>query len=85
MKIYSLVDSFFGDVLYTSTDKGLIQEIMCDMFLEEFQEECQAAVDEHFIDMEGKDKDTPDMLKERWDSLITWYNECWEIQETILI
>lgn len=83
MKVYSLVDSF--GVLYTSTDKGLIQEIMCDMFLEEFQEECQAAVDEHFINMEGKDKDTPVILKENWDRLITWYNEHWKIQETILI
>ena len=84
MKVYSLIDSF-GDVLYISVNKGIPQEIMCDIFLEEFQEECQAASDEHFIDMEGKDKDTPAVLKENWDRLITWYNECWEIQETILI
>ena len=85
MKIYSLVYTDFGEVMYTSSEKEILQEIMCDMFMEDFQEECQAAVDEHFIDMEGKDKDTPVMLKESWDRLITWYNEYLEIQETILI
>ena len=84
MKVYSLINSF-GDVLYTSADKGLLEEIMCDMFMEEFQEECQAAVDEHFIDMEEKDKDTPIMLKENWDRLVKWYIQEWRIQETILI
>ena len=84
MKVYSLIDSF-GDILYTSTDKRLLEEIMCDMFMEEFQEECQAAVDEHFIDMEEKDKDTPIMLKENWDRLVKWYIQEWRIQETILI
>ena len=85
MKIYSLVCTHFGEVIYTSSEREILQEIMCDMFLEEFQEECQAAADEHFINMEGKDKDTPAILKENWDRLITWYNECWKIQETILI
>ena len=85
-KIYHLVnDEEFPDVIYISPDRGLLEEIMCDMFMEDFQEECQAAVDEHFIDMEGKDKDTPVMLKESWNRLITWYNEYLEIQETILI
>ena len=84
MKVYSLIDSF-GDVLYTSVNEGILQEIMCDMFMEEFQEECQAAADEHFIDMKGKDKDTPVILKENWDRLIKWYIQEWRIQETILI
>ena len=85
MKIYSLVYTPFEEIMYTSSEKEILQEIMCDMFLEGFQEECQAAVDEHFIDMEGKDKDTPAVLKENWDRLITWYNEHLKIQETILI
>ena len=84
MKIYSLVDSF-GDILYTSTDKKLLEEIICDMFLEGFQEECQIAVDEHFINMEEPDDFTHTMIQKIWDSLITWYNEHWKIQETILI
>ena len=84
MKVYSLIDSF-GDVLYTSVNKGILQEIMCDMFMEEFQEECQAAADEHFINMDGKDKDTHTVLKENWDRLIKWYIQEWRIQETILI
>ena len=83
MKVYSLIDSF-GDIL-TSTDKGLLEEIMCDIFMEEFQEECQAAVDEHFINMEGQDKYTPAVLKENWDRLVKWYIQEWRIQETILI
>ena len=85
MKIYSLVYTDFGEVMYTSSEKEILQEIMCDMFMEGFQEECQAAVDEHFINMEEPDECTHIMVQESWDSLITWYNECWEIQETILI
>lgn len=84
MKVYSLIDSF-GDVLYISADKGLIEEIMCDMFMEEFQEECQAAADEHFINMEEKNKDTITILKENWDRLVRWYIREWRIKETILI
>ena len=71
--------------MYTSNEKEILQEIMCDMFLEGFQEECQIMVDNHFINMEEPDECTYTMIQETWDRLITWYNEHSEIQETILI
>ena len=71
--------------MYTSSEREILQEIMCDMFLEDFQEECQIMVDYHFINMEEPDEHTYTMIQEFWDKLITWYNEHWEIQETILI
>lgn len=85
MKIYSLVYAHFGEVMYTSNEKEILQEILCDMFLEGFQEECQIMVDHHYINIEEPDDYTHTMIQETWDRLITWYNKCLKIQETILI
>lgn len=85
MKIYSLVDRHLGEVLYTSIDKEMLQEIMCDEFFDAFQYECSMMQEEHFINMEHPNTDTFIMIKDCWNGIIAWQKECYDIQETLLI
>ena len=85
MKIHSLLDKDYGEILYTSIDRSMIEELEMDEFFEMYAEECQAAVDEHYINMEEPDADTYSILRDNWYMLMNWIEDNWVIQETLLI
>ena len=85
MRVYSLVDKEFGEVEYTSIDREVIEEIMMDNFMLDYQQQCQADVDNHYANMEESDKETYQIMKQNWDMLIRWYDNYYEISENILI
>ena len=85
MKVYCLVDKEFGEVEYVSIDREVIEEIMLDNFMLDFQQQCQADVDEHYINMEELDEQAYKMIQSNWDTLIRWYKDYYDISEHRLI
>ena len=85
-KIYHrIVDEEFPDVIWSSTDKGLLEEIMCDMFMENFRDECQEAVDEHWINLEEPTEEDRIFLRQTWNSLLSYYNQYIHIERINVI
>ena len=85
MKVYSLIDKEFNEVEYVSIDREVIEEIMMDNFMLDFQQQCQADVDEHYINMEEPDRQSYEMIQSNWEMLMRWYNDYYEISENRLI
>lgn len=85
MIVYSLVNKEFGEIEYVSIDKEVIEEIMMDNFMLDFQGQCQASADEDYIDIEAPNKDTYTIIKDNWDILMRWYKEYYDISENRLI
>ena len=85
MIVYSLVNKEFGEIEYISIDKEVIEEIMMDNFMLDFQGQCQASIDEDYINIETPNKDTYIIIKDNWDILMRWYKEYYDISENRLI
>ena len=85
MIVYSLVNKEFGEVEYVSIDKEVIEEIMMDNFMLDFQGQCQASEDEDYINVEAPSEDTYTIIKDNWDILMRWYKEYYDISENRLI
>ena len=85
MIVYSLVNKEFGEVEYVSIDREVIEEIMMDNFMLNFQGQCQASEDEDYINVETPNEDTYTIIKDNWDILMRWYKEYYDISENRLI
>ena len=77
-KIYNLIDKHFGEVIYSAKTRRILEESLMDMFMEDFQYECQIA----FEEIEDLNKDD---IKGIWDRLINWYKEVYTIDKSYLI
>lgn len=85
MIVYSLVNKEFSEVEYISIDREVIEEIMMDNFMLDFQGQCQASIDEDYISIEAPNEDTYTIIKDNWDILMRWYKEYYDICENRLI
>jgi hypothetical protein len=83
--MFALIDESLDDILFISTDSSLLEECIMDEFFEQYQQQCQAAVDEHFIDMIHITEDTGIMLQDEWDMLMRWFNDNYFIREVPVI
>ena len=80
-KIYHLiVDEEFPDVIWSSTDKGLLEEIMCDMFMYDCY--YQFCWDEDFP---YGNRNAAQVARDAWDDNIDYYTSYVNIAESRLI
>ena len=84
-KVYNLINKHDGYVLYSSKTKSILQEILLDMFMESFQYDMQEAADSHWINPIEPSEDCRQYARDTWDSLMKWYNLCYDIQKVQLI
>ena len=84
-KIYSLIDQHTGTIIVSSYTQDILEEIMCDDFMECYQYEMQSAADNHFIDPINPTEDCRVFAQDTWNSILRWYKEVYDIQENILI
>ena len=77
MKIYHfVVDDSNTEIIYSSTDKSLIQECICDSFMADVWYEFNSNLD--FME-------PTEAAKEAWDSTLEWYNMYIYILESEMI
>jgi len=66
MKMYHFIcDEDQVEIIYSSTDESLIQECICDFFMEDLWYEFYDA-----LDFRGPAK----AAKDAWDRVLEWYN-----------
>ncbi len=77
MRVYHFVnDEDAFEVIYSSTDLSLIQECICDSFMEDLAYEFDDVID--FLE-------PAEAAKDAWDSTLDWYNNFIYIAESELI
>ena len=80
-KIYHLInDEEFPDVIYSSPDRGLLEEIMCDMFMEDCY--YQFCWDEDFP---YGNRNAAQVARDAWDDNFEYYENYVGISESKLI
>ena len=78
-KIYILYNTDFNEVITTSTDRGLLEELMYDYFLEDLQWEFYVnSADQPIENM-------PRIVRDTWWSVFDWYMNFIEIFESEVI
>ena len=78
-KIYHFINDKDGniEIVYTSTDRGLIEECICDSFIEDFWYEV-----EDNLKWYGN---TFTAMKDAWDSTLQYYNRYVYVGESRVI
>ena len=84
-KIYSLVDKHSGTILYSAKTRKILEEIMCDDFLEDYQYEMQMATDAHFINPINPTEDCRQYARQTWNLVLNWHKEVYDIQRSNII
>ena len=84
-KVYSLVDTDSGCIIASSKTRRALEELMCDMFMLDFQDECQDAVNSHWINMDTPNRDTIQFIQDTWQCLSNYYNNYIKIERSELI
>lgn len=84
-KIYVLQNTDNGCIFAASKTKTNLKEEMCDMFMENFKDECQEAVDEHWINLEEPTEEDRIFLRQTWNSLLSYYNQYIHIERINVI
>lgn len=84
-KIYCLVYTHRGEVVYASKSKKLLEEILMDEFMDCYQSEMQEAVDNHWINMDDITAEDRKYARQNWDSLMRWVNSTYKIQKVEVI
>ena len=76
-KIYHFInDSDYPEIVYSSTDRSLIQECICDAFMADVWYEFNSNLD-YMSPIEA--------AKEAWDGTLDWYNSYIYVGESRLI
>ena len=84
-KVYCLVDKHFGNVIAGAKTRKILEEILMDMFMENFQAEMQEAADAHWINVENPTKECRQYARDTWNMVLKWYNSVYDIQKVDLI
>ena len=84
-KIYCLINTESGYNIAASKTRRALEELMCDMFMEDYQEEMQNAADSHWINVENPSEDCRLYAKETWDFLMRNYKRTYKIERVELI
>ena len=80
-KIYHLInDADYTEICYSSYDKGLLQEIMYDEFLNDVI--CETYYRSRIYDSL---EDVKIIFKETWEDMLDYYNNYMSIQESEII
>lgn len=84
-EIYSLVDKHFGEVIISAETRDILEEILCDEFMEAYRQEMQEAVDLAWIVPLNPTEDCHFYAQDIWNSLLTWNKSVYDIQRSNLI
>ena len=84
-KVYCLIDIESGFNIAASKTRRALEEFMCDMFMEDYQQEMQNAADAHWINVENPTAECRIYAKETWDFLMRNYNRNYKIERVNLI
>ena len=55
------------------------------MFMETFRDECQEAVDEHWINLEDPTEEDRLFIRQSWNSILSYYKKYFHIERVNLI
>ena len=84
-KIYCLVYTHDGEVIYASKSKHFLEEVLMDDFMDCYRQEMQEAVDNHWINMNNITQEDREYAAQIWDSLMRWVNSTYKIQKVEII
>ena len=84
-KIYSYIDKHNGEIIASSKTRIVLEEMMCDDFMETYRNEMQDAVDSAWIAPLNPSEDCKQYAKDTWDMIMHWYKEVYDIQRSNLI
>lgn len=84
-KIYVLIEKENAEVISASKTRRALEELMCDMFMADYQQEMQDAADSHWINVENPSDECRLYAKETWDFMMRNYKRDYEIERVNLI
>lgn len=84
-KVYCLVNKDTGYNIVASKTRRALEELMCDMFMNHFQEAMQEAADAHWINVENPSTDCHQFAQDTWDMVMRYYKKYIEIERVEMI
>ena len=84
-KIYCLINKENGYNVAASKTRRALEELMCDMFMEDFRAEMQEAANAHWINMENPSGECKQYARETWDMILRFYDRTYEIERVKIV
>ena len=84
-KIYCLINKENGYNIAASKTRRALEELMCDMFMEDFRRDMQEAVDCHWINMDTPSENCRQYARDTWDMVIRFYDRTYKIEKVKII
>lgn len=84
-KVYCYINKHFGEVMAASEDRTVIEEMILDDFMAEYNYDMQNALDDNFINFKEPTEENREFAREVWDNLMNWFSEVDTIEEVEII
>lgn len=84
-KVYCLINTDASFNIAASKTRCALEELMCDMFMQDFQNEMQDAVDAHWINIKNPTKEECQYAKDIWDMLLNRYERNYQIERVKIV
>ena len=82
-KVYILYNSDIGDVIAVSENKNLLEELMCDYFIDDVNYEWYWRINRSLHPL--NENKIHDIVIDVWDEMMEWYNDYMLIFESEVI